>query len=75
MGYFMAGRRSALDPIRPATNLLGSVRVRTGPEQTSNGSAAWTFKTDPIGPNTDSDGLRFGLSSSIGPATGQMRVR
>ena len=61
MGYFMAGRRSASDPIGPATDSFGSIRVRTRPEPTSNRAAAWIFKTDSTGPDTDSDGLRFGL--------------
>ena len=52
--YFMAGRRSASDPIGPALDPFRSVQVRTGPERTSNGSTAWTFKTDSVGPDTDS---------------------
>ena len=55
----------------PVQVCYGPAWVQTSPEQTSNGSAAWTFKTDSTGPDTDSDRLRFGLS--IGPATGSIK--
>ena len=52
----LISRRSAilwLD-VGPFRTRYEPVRVRIGPERTSNWSAAWTFKTDSTGPNTDS---------------------